>query len=117
MKDSVKKTGIAMLAAAAAGAALALIVRDQLHRHQRDLFNPRALRRLAALGYMAREQPSVDHITLLRDFVAWEPRRLLRNRAQTILARMERAAEGEGASDPEEGSTSRLGVSAGGDGV
>ena len=92
MKEGLKKTGIAMLVAAAAGAALALLVRDQLHRHQRDLFNPRALRRLAALGYMAREQPSVDNITLLRDFVAWEPRRTLRERAQAILRRMEREA-------------------------
>ncbi len=93
MKDSVRKTGIAVLLAAAAGAALALLVRDQLDRHQRDLFSPRALRRLAALGYMAREQPTVDHITLLRDFVAWEPRRMLRERARAILRRMEGAAD------------------------
>lgn len=96
MKDSVKKTGIAVLLAAAAGAALALLVRDQLQRHQRNLFSPRALKRLAALGHMAREQATVDNITLLRDFVAWEPRHLLRERARTILRRMEGDAEGVG---------------------
>jgi hypothetical protein len=42
---------------------------------------------------MTRESASVDHITLLRDFIAWEPRRLLRNRARSILARMEDEVE------------------------
>ena len=100
MKDSVKKTGMAVLLAAAAGAALALLVRDQLYRHQRDLFSPRAMRRLAALGYMAREHATVDHITLLRDFVAWEPRKMLRERAKAILRRMEAEADGIGPAEP-----------------
>ena len=43
---------------------------------------------------MARASASVDHITLLRDFIAWEPRPLLRKRARTILERMESEAEG-----------------------
>jgi hypothetical protein len=34
----------------------------------------------------------VDHINLLRDYIAWEPRQLLRNRAKTIVERMEVAA-------------------------
>jgi hypothetical protein len=38
---------------------------------------------------MAKAEATVDNITLLRDFVAWEPRRLLRNRARSILRRME----------------------------
>ena len=35
-----------------------------------------------ALGYMAGEHASIDHVTLLRDFIAWEPRPLLRSRAR-----------------------------------
>ena len=84
-----KVAGITVLAAAAAGAVAALIVKDQISRHRRDLFSPQALRRLAALGHMTREDASVDNIRLLRDFIAWEPRKLLRERAATIVRRME----------------------------
>lgn len=84
-----KIMGITVLAAAAAGAVAALIVRDQISRHRRDLFSSSALRRLAALQYMNREDATVDNITLLRDFIAWEPRKLLRNRARAIVHRME----------------------------
>jgi hypothetical protein len=93
MKRGIKTAGITVLAVAAAGAIAALVVRDQLDRHQRDLFSPRPLRRLACLGHMARADATVDNITLLRDFVAWEPRKLLRNRARAILRRMEGQAE------------------------
>lgn len=96
MNRGIKTAGIAVLAVAAAGAVAALVLRDQLDRHQRDLFSPRPLRRLACLGHMARAEATVDNITLLRDFVAWEPRKLLRNRARAILKRMEDQA-GEGA--------------------
>lgn len=77
------------MATAAAGAVAALVVRDQISRHRRNLFSPRALRRLAALGHIAGEEASVDNIRLLRDFIAWEPRKLLRERARTIVDRME----------------------------
>ena len=89
MKRTLKTTGIALLAAAAAGALAALVIRDQITRHQRNLFSPRAFKRLAALGHMGREPASVSHIRLLRDFIAWEPRKLLRERARSIVARME----------------------------
>ena len=81
-----------MLAAAAAGAVAALVIRDQMTRHSRDLFSSRFLRRLAALGYMARADATVDNINLLKDFVAWESRKSLRNRAAGIIGRMERDA-------------------------
>ena len=103
MNKKLKTAGITILAAAAAGAVAALIVRDQISRHQRDLFSPRALRRLAALGYMNGSAASVDNIRLLRDFIAWEPRRLLRQRARTILVRME--AEVASRALPAEGTT------------
>ncbi len=84
-----KVAGITVLAAATAGALVALIVKDQMSRHQRDLFSPQVLRRLAALGHMARAEASVDSIRLLRDFISWEPRKLLRERAVAIVRRME----------------------------
>lgn len=92
VSKALRTTGIAVAVAAAAGALAALFVRDQMNRHQRDLFSPLTLRRLAALGHMSREELSVDNINLLRDYIAWEPRRLLRDRARTIVQRMEEEA-------------------------
>ena len=86
---TLKTAGITVLALGAVGAAAAFLLRDQMSRHRRDLFSPHALRRLAALGYMAGEHASIDNITLLRDFIAWERRPLLRSRAQAIVVRME----------------------------
>jgi len=94
MKRTLRITLITAGAAAAAAAVAALVVRDQISRHRRDLFSPRTLQRLAALGHMARADASVDNITLLRDFIAWEPRKLLRDRARSILSRMESEARG-----------------------
>jgi hypothetical protein len=88
MNRAFKTATITVLAAAAAGALGALIIRGQISRHRRDLFSPRAFRRLAALGHMSREPASVDAIRVLRDFVAWEPRQPLRERAQGIIDRM-----------------------------
>ena len=39
---------------------------------------------------MAKAEATVDHINLMKDFVAWESREELRRWAQTIVARMER---------------------------
>jgi hypothetical protein len=68
---------------------VAVLVRSQISRHRRDLFSPSVLDRLAALSYIAREPASVEGITLLRDFISWERRGLLRARARAILDRME----------------------------
>jgi hypothetical protein len=92
MDRKTRIAGVTVLAAAVAAAVAALIVRDQVSRHRRNLFSPHALRRLAALGHIGRAGATVDNITLLRDFITWEPRRLLRNRARAILARMEEEA-------------------------
>lgn len=67
-----------------------LVVRDQITRHRRDLFSVSARQRLAALGYIAGLAASVELVHLLRDYVAWEPRTLLRRRALQIIERMER---------------------------
>jgi len=88
MNRATKVAVATVLAAAAAGALAVVIVRGQIHRHRRDLFSPRPFRRLAALGHMGREPASVDAIRLLRDFIAWEPRKMLRERAEVIMLRM-----------------------------
>lgn len=88
MNRTLRTAGLTVLAAAAAGALAALIIRGQISRSQRDLFSPQAFKRLAALGHISREPASVDLIRLLRDFIAWEPRKMLRERAQTIMDRM-----------------------------
>lgn len=88
MNRTLKTATITVLAAAAAGALAAIIIRGQISRHRRDLFSPRAFRRLAALGHMSREPASVDAVRVLRDYISWEPRRALRDRAKAIVNRM-----------------------------
>ena len=88
MNRTMKTAALTVLAAAAAGALATLIIRGQISRHRRDLFSPRAFRRLAALGHMNREPASVDAIRVLRDFISWEPRKPLRERAEAIVERM-----------------------------
>ena len=91
-KRLLKVTGITAAAVVVVGTVAALLVRDQISRQRRNLFNPLALRRMAALEHVARQDPSADQINLLRDYVAWEPRRLLRERAAAVIERMERRA-------------------------
>lgn len=84
-----KTAGIVLLVIGVVAAVGAFVVRDQLSRHRRDLFSRHALRRFAALGYIAGLAATVELVQLLRDFVSWEPHRLLRRRAGSILTRME----------------------------
>lgn len=93
-----KYSAIALAGLATVSGLGVLLARDQMSRHQRDLFSPHPLRRLAALGYM-RNRPAVDNVLLLRDYLAWEERPMLRKKAAAVLAGMEDslAAEAEGA--------------------
>lgn len=93
MKRKTKIALVTALAGLAAGALVTVVVRDQLSRARRDLFSPHALRRLAALSHLTRAEASVDLINLLRDFVSWEPRPLLKSRARGILERMQDEVE------------------------
>ena len=88
MNRTLKTAALTVLAAAAAGALATIIIRGQISRHRHDLFSPRAFRRLAALGHMNQEPASVDAIRVLRDFISWEPRKPLRERAEAIVDRM-----------------------------
>jgi hypothetical protein len=65
-----------------------LLAQRRLTVHQRDLFSPRPLRRLAALGFLA-GQGGVGTIRLLRDYLVWERQPVLRRRAQAILRTLE----------------------------
>lgn len=85
--------GIGLLAALAASVLGVLFVRDQMSRHRRDLFSSRPLRRLAALGYIAGGEPSVDAVRLLRDYIAWEEQPIIRRQAIQVLNKMERSME------------------------
>jgi hypothetical protein len=89
--------GITVGAVAVAAALGVLLVRDQMSRHRRGLFSSNTLERLAALGHLSRSPASVEAVMLLRDFITWERRRLLRGRARAILRRM----EGEALRSPE----------------
>jgi hypothetical protein len=85
----IKTTALILVALGLAAAVSALVVRDQIARHRRELFSSHPLRRLAALSYLGSRDATVDTVRLLRDFVAWEPRPLIRRRAALLLARME----------------------------
>lgn len=80
---------IAAAAAGVAGAAVAFLVRDQVSRHQRELFSARRLQRLAALSHFAQRPASINDLNVLRDYIAGEPVHALRKRALTIIQRME----------------------------
>ena len=77
------------LVAGFAGTAAGMLLWSlQMRDAKRDLFHRRAVKRLAALGYVG-ARPSVENARLLRDFTAWESRPALRRRAAALLRRME----------------------------
>lgn len=61
-----------------------------IKKHRNALFSPRPLQRLSALAALAAE-PTITNVRLLQDYLAWEPRPILRSRARALLARMEAA--------------------------
>ena len=84
-----RTTGIALIGIGALAGIGTLVVRDQISRHQRNLFSRRALKRFAALGYLSGMPATVELVRLLRDFTAWEQNSILRRRALQIVGRME----------------------------
>jgi len=60
------------------------------HAYRRDLFSRHPVRRLAALGHLA-GRPTVATAQLLREYIAWEQRPMLRARAVRLLRHVERA--------------------------
>ena len=73
------------------GVAAGSLVWNRLqHNCRRELFNRSAFRRVAALGYL-RARPSVNTARILREYIAWEPRPILRQRGARILKTLETA--------------------------
>jgi hypothetical protein len=71
------------------GVAAGSLIWSRLQRqYRRNLFHRHTLRRVAALGYL-RTRPSVNTAQLLREYVAWEPRPILRERGVRMLKRLE----------------------------
>ena len=84
-----RSRGLLFAGGAMVGAAAGwVLAQRRLTFHRRDLFSPRPMQRLAALGYLA-GQGGVETVRLLRDYVSWERQPVLRRRAETILRRLE----------------------------
>jgi hypothetical protein len=84
-----RRKGALTVAAVMAGVALGWAVAGgRERRHRNDLFHPRPLRRLAALGWLE-GQPGAETLRLLRDYLAWERVPLLQRRAGGLLRRFE----------------------------
>lgn len=79
--------GAAALASFAAG--MFWWAREQ-EQHQRALYSPRPLRRLAALGWVS-GQPTAESVMMLREYLSWESNPVLRRRARRLLTRFENA--------------------------
>lgn len=90
---TIRTLGVVLLIIIAITGLSALVMRDQILRHKRNLFSGHAFKRFAALSYLSRMEASIDLVHTLRDFVAREPRTMLRNRGQQILERMELSLE------------------------
>ena len=84
-----RSRGVLFAGGALVGAAAGwVLAQRRLTFHRRDLFSPRPMRRLAALGYLA-GQSGVETVRLLRDYLSWERQQVLRRRAEIILRRLE----------------------------
>jgi hypothetical protein len=71
------------------GVAAGSVVWSRMQRqYRRNLFSKSPLRRVAALGYL-RARPTVNTAQLLREYIAWEPRTILRQRGVRMLKRLE----------------------------
>ena len=73
------------------GVAAGTLLWSRMQRqYRRNLFSRSPLRRVAALGYL-RARPTVNTAQLLREYIAWEPRAILRQRGARMLKRLEAA--------------------------
>jgi hypothetical protein len=84
-KQRASFVAVGFLGGIAAGSLIWSSLQRQYRRH---LFSRHTFRRVAALGYL-RARPSVNTAQLLREYVAWEPRSILRERGVRMLKRLE----------------------------
>ena len=78
---------VGVVAGAAVGWSLA---QRHVAHHRQDLFSPRPLRRLAALGGIE-AAGEVESVQVLKDYLQWERHPVLRHRAVAIVRRLEAA--------------------------
>ena len=88
MSDGARTARLAALGFRGGVAAGGLLWSDQMRRSRRDLFSRSSVRRFLALGHVG-GQSTLENAVLLREYVAWETRPMLRRRAQFALRRME----------------------------
>jgi hypothetical protein len=84
-KQKVSFVAVGFIGGLAAGSVMWSRMQRQ---YRRNLFSKSPLRRVAALGYL-RARPTVNTAQLLREYVAWEPRSILRTRGVRMLKRLE----------------------------
>jgi hypothetical protein len=84
-KQKIGYVAVGFLGGVAAGS---LVWSRMQRQYRRNLFSKHTLRRVAALGYL-RARPTVNTAQLLREYVAWEPRQVLRQRGVRMLKRLE----------------------------
>lgn len=84
-RQKVRYVAVGFLGGVAAGS---LMWSRMQRQYRRNLFSKHTLRRVAALGYL-RARPTVNTAQLLREYVAWEPRAVLRQRGVRLLKRLE----------------------------
>jgi len=71
------------------GVAAGSLMWSRMQRNcRRNLFSRNPLFRVAALGYL-RGRPNINTAQLLREYVAWERRPILRERGVRMLKRLE----------------------------
>ena len=71
------------------GVAAGSLMWSRMQRNcRRNLFSRNPLFRVAALGYL-RGRPTINTAQLLREYVAWEPQPILRQRGARMLRRLE----------------------------
>lgn len=84
-RQKVNYVAVGFLGGVAAGT---LMWSRMQRQYRRNLFSRHTLRRVAALGYL-RARPTVNTAQLLREYIAWEPRPMLRQRGARLLKRLE----------------------------
>ena len=84
-RQKVSFVAVGFLVGVAAGS---LVWTSMQRQYRRNLFSKSPLRRVAALGYL-RARPSLNTAQILREYIAWEPRSILRHRGARMLKRIE----------------------------
>ncbi|MEO8910342.1 MAG: hypothetical protein ABI408_08950 [Gemmatimonadaceae bacterium] len=85
---STRRTGFLAVGFLGGVAAGSLVWTRMQRQYRRNLFSKSPIRRVAALGYL-RARPTVNTAQLLREYIAWEPRSILRYRGARMLKRLE----------------------------